>query len=194
MYIIIEGIDTAGKSTQVNNVAHHFKDAIVTKEPGGTAVGAKIRELVLFHEIKSATAEALLFLADRAEHIESIIKPNLHKTIISDRSLISGIAYAYVAKKFSLETLVELNNFACDEVMPDLAFILKMSEEELSARLSQKKHDVIESRGINYLLEIQEALISAVKATKINYHIIDASKNIEEITNEIVTIIKANNE
>ena len=193
MYIVIEGIDTAGKSTQIENVSKNFSDAIITKEPGGTEIGSKIRQMVLFDDVQSSTAELLLFLADRAEHIERVIKPNREKTIFSDRSLISGMAYAFVAKKFTLEKLAQLNKFATDEVLPDIAFILQLSEEELRYRLSQKEHDKIEARGVAYLLEIQDALISATKELGITHYIIDASQSIENITKEITKIIKENN-
>lgn len=193
MYVVIEGIDTAGKSTQIELVSQNFSDAIITKEPGGTTLGVKIREMVLFDDVKSATAELLLFLADRAEHIEEVIKPNSDKMIFSDRSLISGIAYALVAKKFSLEKLVELNRFATDNILPEIAFILKLSKEELENRLSLKEHDKIESRGVEYLLSIQNALIEATTALGIKHYIIDATKSIDTITTEITTIIKENN-
>ncbi|MEO1937666.1 MAG: dTMP kinase, partial [Sulfurimonas sp.] len=94
MYIAIEGIDTAGKSTQIAALQKHFPNAIITKEPGGTAIGAEIRSLVLSAKAQSKKAEFLLFLADRAEHIQEVIKPNLDKMIISDRSVVSGVAYA----------------------------------------------------------------------------------------------------
>ena len=192
MYVVIEGIDTAGKSTQIDLVSKNFSDVVITKEPGGTEIGAKIRQMVLFEDVKSATAEVLLFLADRAEHIERVIKPNRAKTIFSDRSLISGIAYALVAKKFTLEKLVELNRFATEDILPDIAFILQLDRETLEGRLSQKEHDKIEARGIEYLLSIQDALIEAAQALDIKYHLIDASESIETITEKITTIIKEN--
>ena len=94
MYAVIEGIDTAGKSTQLEILSKKYSDAIFTKEPGGTEVGLKLREMALNGEAKSKIAEMFLFLADRAEHIEEIIKPNSENMVISDRSVISGIAYA----------------------------------------------------------------------------------------------------
>ena len=94
MYVVIEGIDTAGKSTQLEILSKKFSDAIFTKEPGATKLGSKLREMALNGEAKSKIAEMFLFLADRAEHIEEVIKPNIDKMIISDRSVISGIAYA----------------------------------------------------------------------------------------------------
>ena len=106
MYVVIEGVDTAGKSTQIDILKEKFPQAVFTKEPGGTALGVKLRTMALGGEAKSNIAEMFLFLADRAEHIVEVIKPNINNTIISDRSVISGIAYA---TKFPLDEMIELN-------------------------------------------------------------------------------------
>ena len=192
MYIAIEGIDTAGKSTQIECLKSFFPEAIYTKEPGGTPVGIEIRSMVLHGELKSKMAELLLFLADRAEHTESIILPNINSLIISDRSAVSGVAYALVQNVCNLETLVSLNTLATGGRLPDKVFILKLSPQELAARLSQKEHDVIESRGIDYLLSIQEALIQSSQALGIQTFVIDASQSIDTITTEIAGLIKGN--
>jgi dTMP kinase len=192
MYFAIEGIDTAGKSTQIARLAEHFSDAVITKEPGGTPTGSKIREIVLHGDVKSHTAELLLFLADRSEHIEEVILPNKKKMVISDRSVLSGLAYAMVQKRFDVRKLVELNRFATDNVLPERAFLLQLSEAELTHRLSQKEHDAIESRGTEYLLRIQKALIEAASLLNIELTIIDASQSIETITEQIINTIKGN--
>ena len=185
MYITIEGIDTAGKSTQIQRLSNIFPDAVITKEPGGTQAGQDIREIVLKGEVQSKKAEFLLFLADRAEHIQEIVKPNKNKLIISDRSAISGIAYALVQKNISKEELVALNHFATDAIYPQKAFLLKLTAEELHYRLSQKELDGIEKRGSDYLLKIQDAIIEAAKLLNIELVIIDATQSIETITQEI---------
>jgi len=190
MYIAIEGIDTAGKSTQIECLKTLFPKAIYTKEPGGTSAGVEIRSMVLHGELKSKMAELLLFLADRAEHTESVILPNINSLIISDRSAVSGIAYALVQQICDIQTLVSLNTLATGGKLPEKVFILKLSPDELAARLSQKEHDVIESRGTAYLLGIQEALIKASEALGIQTFVIDASQSIDTITNEIAALIK----
>ncbi len=192
MYVAIEGIDTAGKSTQIARLSEHFSDAVITKEPGGTPTGSQIRDIVLHGEVKSPTAELLLFLADRSEHIEEVILPNKEKMIISDRSVLSGLAYAMVQKRFDVQKLVELNRFATDNILPERAFLLQLSEAELTYRLSQKEHDAIEARGTEYLLDIQKALIEAASLLHIELTIIDASQNIETITEEIINTMKGN--
>ena len=190
MYIAIEGIDTAGKSTQIAKLQEKFPDAIITKEPGATNIGKKIREMVLSADTKSKKAEFLLFLADRAEHIKEVIEPNIdQKMIISDRSAVSGVAYALTQGKIDKEDLILLNNFATNKIYPKKIFLLKLTKKELEFRLSQKKLDGIELRGSEYLLEIQEALTEATNLLNIELVTIDATKNIDDITQDILSNI-----
>jgi len=189
MYIAIEGIDTAGKSTQIERLTQIYKDSIITKEPGGTEIGQEIRSMVLSAKAQSKKAEFLLFLADRAEHIKEVIKPNLDKMIISDRSAVSGVAYALIAGDIDKKELVNLNNFATDNIYPQKVFLLKLTKEELEYRLSQKELDGIELRGSEYLLKIQNAIIEATKLLGLELITIDATKTIENITDEIVKSI-----
>ena len=190
MYIAIEGIDTAGKSTQIAALSQHFQDALITKEPGGTKAGQEIRKIVLSGEIQSKKAEFLLFLADRAEHIQEVILPNKNKTILSDRSAISGVAYALVSGDIDAMKLVELNNFATDNIYPDIVFLLRLTKEELQNRLNQKTLDGIEKRGVEYLLSIQNAITKAAKLLNIKLIEIDATLPKEVITKEIVRYVK----
>ncbi len=178
MYVALEGIDTAGKSTQIELLKKEFNDALFIKEPGFTKFGEKIREIIFYDEI-SKKAELFLFLADRAETVEKVIKPNINRLIISDRSVISGIAYAM--EFFDFDLLVNLNKFATDGIFPNLVFILKLDEETLRHRLSQKDHDNIEKRGIKYLLNIQQNMIDTCNRLEIPYILIDASLSVEAI-------------
>ncbi len=190
MYVAIEGIDTAGKSTQITRLAEAYPDAIITKEPGATTIGKKIRDIVLSGEVQSPKAELLLFLADRAEHMQEVITPNLDKLIISDRSVVSGVAYAMVQESISQTAILHLNRFATDGNYPEILFLLQLSEKELTFRLSQKELDGIELRGTDYLLKIQDALIKAAELLEIKLVIIDASEPIEAITQTIINTIK----
>jgi dTMP kinase len=186
MYIAIEGIDTAGKSTQLDILKSKYKDAIFTKEPGGTELGKDLREMVLSARAKSKIAEMFIFLADRSEHFEEIIKTNKNHMIISDRSFISGIAYA---KDFPLEMVLKLNAIALDNTYPDKVIMLELKKDELVKRLSLKENDGIESRGIDYLLEIQQRMRSVIEGLDLSYLIIDASTPIDEIEIKIEDFI-----
>ena len=186
MYVVIEGVDTAGKSTQLEILSNKYQEAILTKEPGGTTLGIKLREMALNGEAQSKVAEMFLFLADRAEHIEEIIKPNQDKMVISDRSVISGIAYA---KDLPLEIVTTLNLIATSNIVPSHVILLELSQEELSKRLGSKTHDSIESRGIDYLLDIQNRMKKTVELLNLNHIYIDASLSIKEIAQKIEDFI-----
>ncbi|MDP1784756.1 MAG: dTMP kinase [Sulfuricurvum sp.] len=190
MYIAIEGIDTAGKSTQIHALRTLFPNAVFTKEPGGTDVGQSIRSMVLNGALDSKLAEMFMFLADRAEHTEKVIIPNLSSLIISDRSCVSGVAYATVQNVCDLNTLVQLNRLATNNHLPQHVFILQLTRKDLTYRLSQKEHDAIESRGVDYLLSIQDALIASAHALGMQTHVITASQSIDIITLEISNLIK----
>ena len=182
MYAVIEGIDTAGKSTQLELLKEKLPYAIFTKEPGGTPLGIKLRNMALDGEAKSKIAEMFLFMADRAEHIEEVIKKNKNDTIISDRSMISGIAYA---SALSIDELINLNLIATNNTLPTHVILLELTPHELKFRLSQKENDSIELRGINYLMNIQNRMKETIKKLNINYIFIDASLKIEEIEKKI---------
>ncbi len=190
MYIALEGIDTAGKSTQIQALSKKFPDAIITKEPGATEIGKEIREMLLSARVESKKAEFLLFLADRAEHMLKVIEPNINtKMIISDRSAVSGVAYALTQGELKTQEIVSLNDFATNGVYPQKVFLLRLTKEELEYRLSQKELDGIELRGSKYLLDIQDAIIEATSLLNIELVEIDATLSREEITNNILNNI-----
>ena len=188
MYIVFEGIDGCGKTTQIELLKNVFSNLIVTKEPGGTDFGIKAREILLHSEIKSPKAELLLFLADRAEHYKDIIEPNLDSLVVSDRGFLSGIAYALQAG-FDLDFLIELNLFTLDSKLPDRVVLFEITEEELKNRIVQTKRDKIEARGFDYLLNIQESMKMVAKKMKLNYTIVDATAKIEDIHKQIIEYI-----
>ncbi|MCW1349807.1 dTMP kinase, partial [Campylobacter jejuni] len=154
MYVVFEGIDCVGKSTQISLLKEIYKDAIFTLEPGGTELGKHLREILLnkTHPI-SKRAELLLFLADRAQHFEEILKTNQNKLVISDRSFISGMAYA---KDFENDLLFALNSFALENFFPQKIIFLKGDASLIQERLNQKELDSIEKRGIEYFLSVQD--------------------------------------
>ena len=178
MYVLFEGIDGVGKSTQIEILASKFSDAIVTKEPGGTQLGENLREI-------------LLFLADRAEHFEKLVAPNLGKLILSDRGFISGIAYA-LANDENLDenVLLELNKFALNDKFANKIVFFEASAELISSRLKNRgTSDKIEARGLEYLLKVQSLMKQILIKNDFETLFIDASKSIELISKEIENFI-----
>jgi len=193
MYVILEGIDTAGKTTQLNILKQKYNEAIFTKEPGGTKIGNKIRDMVLNGEAKSKVAEMFLFLADRAEHSFEIVKKNPDQIIISDRGFLSGIAYSSAP----IEIAISLNIMALNGAFPNKIILLELSKEELINRFNKKEKDSIESRGIDNLIGIQNRMIEALKMlqetseVKLDILIIDADQDITKIENQIQLFLEA---
>jgi len=132
MYILFEGVDTCGKSTQIELLAKNIPEIVTTKEPGGTNFGKKAREILLKDSLASKRAELLLFLADRAEHYQEVIKANRDKVVVSDRGFISGIGYALANDDFDFDELVRLNKFALEDHFPDkiILFITNMGNTQ----------------------------------------------------------------
>lgn len=134
LYITVEGIDGSGKSELIKRLAEYLKpcvatDIIVTKEPGGTELGKTLRTLVQSHKsIICDRAEFLLFAADRAQHIQSIVLPALGKgsIVISDRSFISSIAYQGFGRGLDCDTLMNINEWAINGVRPDVILYLQL--------------------------------------------------------------------
>lgn len=190
MYVIFEGIDGAGKSTQIARLAAVFPQAIVTKEPGGTKLGENLCEILLKENDLDKRAEILLFLADRAEHSGKIIKPNSDKMILSDRGFVSGMAYALAGGNFSFEELLSLNKFALQGNFPQKIVFFKVDENTLRSRLgSRAQMDGIEARGFEYLLRVQDAMEEILQKLDIRYVTIDAALDEEKITNLIKEFI-----
>lgn len=164
-YYVFEGIDSVGKTTHFNLIKQHCLDSNLREsfkfiqEPNNDNFGSTIRKLILNNSISRKT-EFLLFLAQRAE-IFSKLKEKNNFTLISDRSLISGIAYSLDLLEFDLS--IKLNLFATDNIFPQKIIFLKISRDELKIRMENKNLDSIESRGIDFLLQIQDKYFSVLK-------------------------------
>ncbi len=181
MYILFEGVDTCGKSTQIELIKERHPEVIITKEPGGTAFGVKAREILLHDRLSSKRAELLLFLSDRAEHYEEVIKRNPNRLILSDRGFISGIGYALANGDFDFDTLVRLNRFALEDQLPDKIILFLIDMQTLQERTSQKELDSIELRGLEYLLKVQDHMRESILRLDIPHLFIDATEDISTI-------------
>ena len=190
MYILFEGIDTCGKSTQIELLAQKFDDIVVTKEPGGTIFGVKAREILLADSLASKRAELLLFLADRAEHYEEVVEPNKNKVVISDRGFLSGIGYALANGDFDFDELVRLNKFALNGHFPDKIILFVTNMKTLNLRTSEKELDGIELRGLEYLINVQNKMHESLQKLGIDYLEVDATDSIENIHQKILSYLE----
>ncbi len=190
MVVLFEGIDTCGKTTQIELIKELHPEVIITKEPGGTPFGKKARDILLGDRLSSKNAELLLFLADRAEHYHEVIKPNKDRLILSDRGFISGIGYALAGGEFDFDTLMMLNRFALQGEFPEKIILFLTDLETLQRRMGQKELDTIEMRGLEYLLEVQEHMRLSVLRLNIPHLFIDASDDIATIHSTITHYLR----
>jgi dTMP kinase len=140
MFVTFEGLDGSGKTTQVELLRRHLEESgrevVVTREPGGTELGERIRELLLHGPDMSAWAEAALFAAARAELVERVIVPARERDadVLCDRYVDSSLAYQGIARGLGLDAVLELNLAAVQGVMPDRTFLLLVDPAVASSR------------------------------------------------------------
>ncbi len=149
MFITFEGLDGSGKSTQAELLRSRLDadglEVISTREPGGTELGEKIRDLVLHGGDVTPWAEALLYAAARAQHVEIVIRPALERgaSVICDRYLDSSVAYQGVGRELGLDRVLDLNLAAVGGLLPDRTFLLALEVAEIGSRLD-REHDRLE--------------------------------------------------
>ena len=196
-FIVFEGIDGCGKTTQIKAICNWLPKSnlvssnsliVKTREPGGSILGEKLRELILSNDkdnSPSSLTELLLYAADRAEHITKKISPALKKGdwVLSDRFSGSTLAYQGYGRNIDKEIIEKLEIIACQGEKPDITFLLDISPEESIARRKNKLPDRIESEGIDFLRKVSIGFKEIAK--KNNWIIISAANNQEKITNTI---------
>ena len=196
-FIVIEGIDGCGKTTQIDELSKWLPKSglikkgsklITTREPGGSQLGKKLRSLILDNNENnkpSSLAELLLYSADRAEHVSKIIAPALKNDdwVISDRFTDSTLAYQGYGRNINLDIIKNLESIVCQGEYPDITFFLEISPEESILRRTNKIPDRIESEGLKFLEKVNEGFKLIAKAK--NWEVISASQNIKSISNHI---------
>ena len=196
-FIVIEGIDGCGKTTQIDELSKWLPKSglmkkgsqlITTREPGGSQLGKKLRSLILDNNENnkpSSLSELLLYSADRAEHVSKIIAPALKNNdwVISDRFSDSTLAYQGYGRNINLEIIKNIESIVCQGEYPDLTFFLEISPEESIFRRKNEIPDRIESEGIRFLEKVNEGFQKIAKEE--NWKVISASQNIQTISNQI---------
>lgn len=187
MFIAFEGGDGAGKSTQVELLAQAFEAAgrsvLQTRQPGGTPLGSTLRDLVLHGEDLSARTEALLFAADKAHHVSTMIAPALQagEVVITDRYLDSAIAYQGAGRELGVEQIASINDWATGGLLPDLTVLLRVPVVEGERRRSGQNQDRMESAGLGFQQVISEALDQLAASDPGRYLVVDGSGSIESV-------------
>jgi dTMP kinase len=154
MFVSFEGADGSGKSTQAellrDALAAEGREVVLTREPGGTELGERARELVLNGPHMGAWAEAALYAASRAEHVEAVIRPALERgaVVVCDRYIDSSLAYQGVARGLGIEPVLELNRTVADGLLPDVTFLLLLDPEVAAGRYDQSDRLELEGHAL----------------------------------------------
>lgn len=205
-FITFEGGEACGKTTQIKLLQQYFKekgvDALFVREPGGTALGENIRNLLLTNEDiqMSGKTELLLFMASRTELYDKVIKPALDKgrIVVADRYYDSTVAYQGNARGImDMEEVLSLNLKFLSGLKPDLTAYLKIAPEKAFLRKGNKPLDKMEKEGLTFHKKVSAGYEYMVTKHPERFLVIDATQSIKDIHNQIVTAVEhviANNQ
>lgn len=194
MFITVEGLDASGKTTQIESIKEFFESnnmkVIITREPGGTSISEKIREIILDKasaEMDSRT-EALLYAAARTQHIREKVEPNINNgiNVVSDRFLDSSLAYQGYGRELGLENVLKINEFGIAGVMPDITFFIDVKPSLSIQRLEREGNlDRLELEKLDFHTRVYNGFLSLLDKYQNRIIKIDGSLSVDEIKLEI---------
>lgn len=183
-YIAFEGVEGCGKSTHVKRLAAYL-DAVVTREPGGTAIGTTLREIMAntANTHLSPRAEALLMSADRAQHLHELVVPALEsgRHVVSDRSVYSSLAYQGYGRQLDLDQLRRFNDFAIASRWPDLVVYLRVDLAAVRARLEKRDTDRFEREDDAFFQRVMNGFDQLAEREPDRWLVIDARPPKDEL-------------
>jgi dTMP kinase len=199
-FIVFEGIDGSGKSTQMNLLKEWFEGTGLTvtmvREPGGTVLSEKIRQLLLDHRSRDlgARAEALLFSTARSQLVHEVILPALDRgeVVLCDRYADSTIAYQGYGRELPLDEVIATQEFATSRLRPDLKILLDLDVEDAAARMADSPADRMESAGKTFQQRVRTGYLERARAKPDEWLIIDATQHTEKIAIDIRSFIERN--
>ncbi len=197
LFITFEGADGCGKTTQIKLLDEYLRgkgyETLLTREPGSKGLGIKLREILLNYDGEvSPNCESFLFLADRAQHVDCIIKPALEegKIILCDRHTDSTVAYQGYGRGLDLERIHYLNEIATSGLKPDLTIVFDVDVETSQARVGKNK-DRMESAGIEFFNRVRNGYLEIAKQEPNRVKIINSSDTIENIHKKVVELVES---
>ncbi len=196
LFITLEGADGCGKTTQLNLLKEYLTnrgyEIVVTREPGGKGLGEKLREILLNYDGEvSDRCEAFLYLADRAQNIDTIIKPaiNSGKIVLCDRHTDSSVAYQGYGREQNIDNINMLNELAVNGVHPDLTIVFDIDTETSMERVGAEK-DRLESAGIEFHKRVRNGYLEIAKKNPQRIKVVDASQTIEDVQRDVIKIVE----
>jgi len=200
-WITFEGIGGSGKTTQINLLYKYFKnqtcDVILTKEPGGTAIGEKLREILVNNfELKlESLSELFLFEADRHETVKKVVNPNIElgKLVLSDRGIDGSVAYQGFGRKLELEVIHYLTSLATEDKVPDLTILIDIDPEIAHQRIINRNDvniDKFDLEKIQFQANVRNGFLYMANLNPKRVIIVDGSLSVEELHQTIVDIVK----
>lgn len=194
-FITFEGADGCGKTTQLNLISKFLNEKgienITTREPGATELGLKLREILLHHNGPVADGcETFLYLADRAQHVQTKIKPALEegKIVLCDRHTDSTLAYQGYGRGVSLERIKYLNDIATAGLKPHLTLLFDVDSVVAQKRIGKQK-DRLESEGLEFHNKVREGYLKIAQDEHKRVRVVDANKSVEEVFEQTKKII-----
>jgi len=190
MFVTFEGLDGSGKSTQADLLRARLEadgeEVVATREPGGTELGERIRDLVLHGGHVAPWAEALLYAAARAQHVDEVIKPALDRgaSVVCDRFVDSSVAYQGVARGLGLERVLDLNLAAVGGLLPDRTFLLQLDPADLPNRLL-REHDRLEREDQAFHVRADEGDRELAERFPERIVVLDATRPADELAEEV---------
>jgi len=194
LFITLEGGDGVGKSTQAALLEEWLvglgRTVVRTREPGGTDAGVEIREIVLHHRGDIAPrAEALLYAADRAHHISTVVRPALARgeVVVQDRYIDSSVAYQGAGRVLDAQQIRDLSLWAAEGLLPDLTILLDLDETAARARLdtSRTRYDRLEAERSDFHARVRSAYLGLAEGEPDRFLVVDAARPVDEIAAEI---------
>ena len=194
LFITFEGADGCGKTTQIKLLTEYLQyrgyEVVLTREPGCAGLGQKIRELLLDYDGEvSPVCESFLFLADRAQNVDVIVKRNvdLGRIVISDRHTDSSLAYQGYGRGLDVERIDMLNNIATSGLKPDLTFVFDIDVETSMQRVGNDK-DRMESAGREFFERVRNGYLKIAQKEPNRIKVINAVDKIENIHSQVVKL------
>ena len=196
LFITFEGADGCGKTTQIKLLDKYLQNkgcqTVLTREPGAKGLGIKLREILLNYDGEvSPNCESFLFLADRAQHVDCIIKPAIAegKTVLCDRHTDSTVAYQGYGRGLDLDRINYLNNIATSGIKPDLTIVFDIDIETSLKRVGSEK-DRMESAGIEFFNRVRNGYLEIAKNEPNRVKVISSSDTIENIHKKVIELVE----